>query len=776
MTVNEPSVKARVLADRYRLGTRRGSGLDIAIFEAFDQRDGQVVAVKVVHPDLCDAPGFVDEFEATMERAETVVHPNISRLIDWGIADWDGRRVVFTVSENLTGGSLRDMLDRGRQLSPSQGLIVGLDVCKALDKAHRAGLVHGDIRPSNLVFGDDGLVRITDLGLAFLVAEPMWAVPSSVPLNRAFFAAPEQAQGRPAEARTDVYALCLTLLEAMTGTLPFVGDSTVATLANRVDRLMPVSADLGPLAAVLERAGRPDPADRWTAAEFGKALVQTAEKLPRPAPLPLLASSLFADSSATASMPVVAAAATAAADVAAAEATIEATDPTDATDLDDLHVVPPPIPVPDPLPPPQAVEPNLLSTVPVAPAAPPVPLPTEPVPQSEVVPAVEHPAAAAAAAATAGPSSASSTGDADEPTEAFATTIASASGDDAMGSARSEIPPPPPPEREPPLLKEKRSRRKLLGVIALLLAAATIGGVLAWFFGRTPVNTVPDLVGLTQGEAENAISEYGWEVTVLEEANDDVEAGVVIRTDPIAGTTLDEGADFLMVVSNGPAPRVLPEITGLTVPEATTVLAELDLTLQLGGEEHSETAPAGTIISWTIPAQPSLVAGDTVVPGTALVATLSSGPAPRIVPDVTGLALADATARLQAEGLVVVQLPDEFSSTVASGGVARQDPPAGTEVARDSTVSIAVSLGPDLVAVPPLADLTVQQTEEALTAAGLVLGEVLGDPAGIAVKAEVDGTVLVANVMLPRGTAVDVTFEVPPPPSTEPPATTTTVV
>ena len=104
----------------------------------------------------------------------------------------------------------------------------------------------------------------------------------------------------------------------------------------------------------------------------------------------------------------------------------------------------------------------------------------------------------------------------------------------------------------------------------------------------------------------------------------------MIRTDPVAGTSLEEGAEFLLVVSNGPAPRVLPEITGLTVEEATAVLADLGLVLQLGDEVADEVVPAGTIISWTIPAQPALVAGDTVVPGTALVVTLSTGPAPRV--------------------------------------------------------------------------------------------------------------------------------------------------
>ena len=346
MTANDASMSGRVLADRYRLGPRRGSGLDIAIFEALDMREQRIVAVKVVHPDLCEAPGFAEQFDDVMPRAAAVVHPNVARLLDWGTSDWDGRTVQFTVSENLTGGSLRDLLDRGRQLSPSQGLMVGLDVCKALDAAHRAGLVHGDIRPANLVFGDDGRVRITDLGLAHLVSEPMWADPPSVPLNRARYASPEQAQGRATEARQRVYALCLSLLEAMTGVLPFVGDSTVATLANRVDRLMPVSADLGPLAAVLERAGRPEPEDRWTAAEFGRALVQAAEKPPRPAPLPLLSAGLFADAPPTAAVPVIAPAAEAAAVAALVAEPAAASSSSTA-------------PLPPPAPP---AEPNLLSS------------------------------------------------------------------------------------------------------------------------------------------------------------------------------------------------------------------------------------------------------------------------------------------------------------------------------------------------------------------------------------------------------------------------------
>ncbi|MFM2070677.1 MAG: hypothetical protein RLZZ623_940, partial [Actinomycetota bacterium] len=272
----------RIIGGRYRLGARRGIGLDIAIFEATDLLTERIVAVKILHPEICAAPGFAERFTTTIEQVMRTRHPNLVEVVGAGAATWNDQPVHYVVCENLNGGSLRDLRDRGRELSPSQAVMIALDVCRGLDVAHRAGLVHGDIRPGNLVFGDDGRIRVADLGLATLVAGESSGEAASMSIDRARYASPEQAKSQPVGQKSDVYALCLCIIEAVTGSLPFAGESTVATLSNRVDRLMPVSADLGPLAAVLERAGRPEPGDRYTASEFGRALVQAAEKLPRP--------------------------------------------------------------------------------------------------------------------------------------------------------------------------------------------------------------------------------------------------------------------------------------------------------------------------------------------------------------------------------------------------------------------------------------------------------------------------------------------------------------
>src|SRR5690606_34448984 len=128
---------------------------------------------------------------------------------------------AYVIVEQLTGGSLRDMFDRGRRLSPSQALTIGLDACRALDYAHRRGFVHTELTPSKLVFGDDRRLRVVDFGLARLLGERDWANPEGVATHVAWYSAPEQGQGAmvdgsldgPLGGRIDVYALALVLHE-----------------------------------------------------------------------------------------------------------------------------------------------------------------------------------------------------------------------------------------------------------------------------------------------------------------------------------------------------------------------------------------------------------------------------------------------------------------------------------------------------------------------------------------------------------------------------------
>jgi len=755
----------RLFAERYRLTARRGTGIDVAIFEALDLRTERTVAVKIVHPDIAAGQTMVDGFMSTMSAAAGVRHPNLAEVLDFGTAQWGGREVFFVVGENLTGGSLRELRDRGRELSLSQAVMIGLDVCRGLDVVHRAGLVHGDIRPSNLVFGDDGRLRIVDLGLASLVSSELWDTDDGIGPERAKYASPEQAAGQPAGQKSDVYALCLCLIESVTGQVPFAGESTIATLTNRIDKLMPVSADLGTVASVLERAGRPDPADRCTVAEFGRALVLAAEKLPRPAPIALVSAGLFAEAAPVAQV---------------TEAVAETSEPaeTEPAEIESAEIEP------------AEIEPAEIELAEIESAEAIEPIEGEPATDVESEPTADDvdgepptPEWFASPTSSAGPTLPPPVGQ----TVSLPPPLTAAADDE-----QTTLEPPSPVPTTSPVDEQAterhqpadtddtgetdqtgetpvgagRSRRTLLIALAAVAAVAVIGAGLYLLVGRTDSHTVPAVAGLDKGEALNMVSQFGWTIAEVAEPSDTVPAGSVIRTDPPVGAQLDEGGTLTFVMSTGPALIALPDVAGSTVDAAAAQLAAQGLVLQLGEQPFDETVAVGVVISWQVPDQPGLVAGDTVVPGTSVLVTVSAGPAPRVVPDLTGRTAADAATELQQLALVIAQGPDEFSSTVPAGGVARQDPAAGASVARDSTVTIVISKGPDLVATPALANLDLQGITAALSSAGLKIGQVKGDPAGLAVLAEVDGASLVAGQMLPRGTAIDVTFAVPAPATT----------
>ncbi|MCZ7535158.1 MAG: protein kinase [Acidimicrobiia bacterium] len=271
----------RVLAGRYRLLAPIGTGASGRVYVAEDTRLRRRVAVKVLHAALADDSGFLRRFRAEAQVAASLHHPNIMTVHDWGEED-----VPFMVLELLSGGSLRAMLDEGTRLSPAQAARIGRDVSAALEYAHARGIVHRDIKPANLLFDEHGIVRVADFGLARALAEASWTEPAGAVLGTARYASPEQALGVPLDARSDLYSLALVLVEGVTGRVPFAADTTIGTLAARTQRPILAPAELGPLRAVIDRAGRIEADDRYPdAATMGAALSDAGEALPPPSPL-----------------------------------------------------------------------------------------------------------------------------------------------------------------------------------------------------------------------------------------------------------------------------------------------------------------------------------------------------------------------------------------------------------------------------------------------------------------------------------------------------------
>ncbi len=274
----------RVLGKRYRLLSALGTGASAHVYLAEDVSLQRHVAVKVLQPALASDEAFLKRFRAEARSVASLNHPHVLRVFDWG-EDADG---PYLVLEYLGGGSLRDLLDRDIRLSLSQAAQLGTEVAQGLAYAHVRGLVHRDIKPANLLFDEEGRVRVADFGVARALAEAAWTEPAGAMVGTARYISPEAAEGKPVDGRADVYSLALVLYEAVTGTVPFVTDTTMGTLAARIGQPLPHNDALGPLDDVLARAAAPDVASRLDAAGLGARLGALAAALPTPSALPLV--------------------------------------------------------------------------------------------------------------------------------------------------------------------------------------------------------------------------------------------------------------------------------------------------------------------------------------------------------------------------------------------------------------------------------------------------------------------------------------------------------
>jgi len=273
----------RVLGRRYRLVSPLGVGASAQVFLAEDVSLRRHVAVKVLQPALANDQSFLKRFRAEARSAAALNHPHVARVFDWG-EDEGG---PYLVLEYLSGGSLLDLLERGTRLSVSQAAAVAGQAARGLAYAHARGLVHRDVKPANLLFDDEGRVRVADFGVARALADGAWTEPAGAMIGTARYASPEQAQGHVLDGRADVYSLALVTFESLTGYVPFVLDTAMGTLAARIGATLPGHGALGQLQPILSAAASPEASSRPDAATFANRLEALAATLPRPQALAL---------------------------------------------------------------------------------------------------------------------------------------------------------------------------------------------------------------------------------------------------------------------------------------------------------------------------------------------------------------------------------------------------------------------------------------------------------------------------------------------------------
>ena len=616
----------RVLADRYRLLAPIGTGGSGRVYVADDVHLRRRVAVKVLHGALSDDAGFLRRFRAEAQLAASLHHPNITTVYDWG-----EDAVPFMVLELLSGGSLRGMLDEGVRLSPAQAAHVGRHVAAALSYAHSRGLVHRDIKPANLLFDEHGTVRVADFGLARALAEASWTEPTGALVGTARYAAPEQGTGATLDGRADLYALAVVLVESVTGRVPDVADTLIGTLAVRARTPLAAPKELGALAPVVERAGRPKPSERYPdATTMADALADAARHLPPPGPLTLVGLDAHVDPHPT-----------------------ELRGRPGPTVFDqDADSVAATRTAPDAVMPPEGK---------------PAPRPGRYAPRA--VPAVVG-ALVLAVLIAGGVLVARSAGGG----RLAAPQLVGLTQQDA--SARAV-------EAGVVVKVEQREVDDPAGrVISQSPAAGSFlddGGTVRLVVSRGPPPVaIPDVAGQPEQQAALVLSGAGFAVDTKRDYDENLAAGTAIRTDPAASEKRAPESTVALVVSDGPRPVAVPDAAGKSYEAAVAALQAK----RFGAtrvDDFSDTVPAGTVIGTDPPA------GQPAPRDSQVVVHVSKGPQPVAVPNVVGASVEQASQALQASGLQA-----DVQNFAPGRTVKSQDPPAGAQVNRGTKVTLAL--------------------------------------------------------------------------------------
>ncbi|WP_406133909.1 Stk1 family PASTA domain-containing Ser/Thr kinase [Streptomyces zaomyceticus] len=632
-TLQDPLV-GRLLDGRYRVDARIAVGGMATVYRAVDTRLDRVLALKVMHPALATDAAFVERFIREAKSVARLSHPNVVGVFDQGAEG----AYVYLAMEYVAGCTLRDVLRERGALAPRAALDILEPVLAALGAAHRAGFVHRDMKPENVLIGDDGRVKVADFGLVRAVGSAT-ATTGSV-LGTVSYLAPEQIEHGTADTRADVYACGVVLYEMLTGGKPHSGDTPAQVLYQHLNTDVPApSATVPGLAPEL---------DGLVAA----ATARNPEVRPHDA-VALLA--LLREARAGLGDEQL--------DAVPPQALSET--PRDTAE-DRTSVIARPVPA-------EADAGQVLHTNRLpAPEAPPSGRrgfrrrpPNGPLAlvvgvllalglgagvwyinsgQFTRVPAVLG------------------------QTEAAATKRVTDAGLEVGTTKRafSDV-----YERGTVMASDPAPGERLRG-----------NGTVTLTLSRGPeIVKVPNLKNKPLAEAERALEEEGLAAGVITTAfSDTVAQGSVISSDPEPGTERAPDSAVALVVSKG-SPIDVPDVTGETVADATAALQEAGLEVVVAPERIDSPEDAGSV------AAQSLAQGSRAAEGDTITLTVSKGPKLVEVPDVTGETTDDARTALEEAGF---EVEVKKSFPYLGDTVASQSVEGGSTAPEGSTVTITI--------------------------------------------------------------------------------------
>ncbi|WP_395694726.1 Stk1 family PASTA domain-containing Ser/Thr kinase [Nocardioides sp.] len=644
-TVNEPTstlvtdqLAGRVLDGRYRVGARIARGGMASVYEATDLRLDRTVAVKVMHPGLGDDDEFAARFVREARAAARLSHPNVVAVYDQG----DDHGTVFLAMELIDGITLRDVIRKEAPIAPARALALIEPVLSALAAAHRAGLVHRDVKPENVLIADDGRIKVADFGLARAVsADTQHTATGGVLIGTVSYLAPELVVDGRADARADVYAAGVVLFEMLTGTKPHEGETPIQVAYKHVHEDVPAPSSLVP--------GIPAYVDALVARATAR------DRSHRPADAGVLLHQVHR--------------------VSHALAEGVADDPDLTADLTPLLFSSQPQPQPQDAPRDHAERTTFLPTQSPPPPAAGPPVRTGRRPRRRrgllaTVLAVLLVAGLGVGAWWFLDGRYTSTPGVLGLTRAAAAQELQDAGLEATfeDEAYSETVP----------------AGRVVATDPAPGAKVVDGGSVAvtLSLGKERYD-VPKLAGLTEDKAKAALAATHLVVGSTEGAwSDTVPKGTVVSTSPKAGVTVRPDTAVSLVVSKGPQPVTLKDWVGKSSDDALAWLDGKGLDGKVTSEEYSDTVDDGDVISMDPPGGTTLHRGDDVN------LVVSQGPELVEVPGVRAQGVEAATSTLEALGFKVVT--EKAPGYLGLGFVYAQSPGGGDKAPKGSTIVLEI--------------------------------------------------------------------------------------
>ncbi|MBR5110925.1 MAG: Stk1 family PASTA domain-containing Ser/Thr kinase [Clostridia bacterium] len=256
----------KVLDNRYDLVEFIGKGGMALVYRAVDRRTGHSVAVKILRPEYNQDAEFSARFQREALAASRMSHHNIVNLLDVGQVD----NMRYLVMEYVQGRTLKEVIRQKGALPPTIAAQIGIRILSALQHAHKKGIIHRDIKPQNVLVDQDGLIKVADFGIARVAGWDTVSSEDSV-MGSVHYFSPEQAQGKPVTAASDLYSVGVVLYEMLTGKPPFEGETPVAVAMQHIgSKARPIS-EINPavppaMERVVEKAMEKKPANRYQSA------------------------------------------------------------------------------------------------------------------------------------------------------------------------------------------------------------------------------------------------------------------------------------------------------------------------------------------------------------------------------------------------------------------------------------------------------------------------------------------------------------------------------